>query len=147
MGGRTESLRPASDGHRETIIGMVETSECQGRSAQGWTNFIIGLLVFALGIVLMLAAFYWGYNMLRGVDDEVRSVQTVQAADNPAAPASGTPGSQPAVVQATPPPAGGPTLLEVAAGYVLKLVVLLVLALIGAMTASKGAQLAGTKVG
>ena len=125
---------------------MAGVSEQSGRSAQGWANFIIGLLVFALGIALMLGAFYWGYNMLRGVDDAVHSVQVVRAASNPAVPPAAKPGSKPAVVQAAPPPPGGPTLLEVATGYVLKLVVLLVLAFIGAMTASRGAQLAGMKV-
>lgn len=125
---------------------MVETAESQGRSAQGWTNFIIGLLVFALGIVLMLAAFYWGYNLLRGVDDQIRSVQTVPAAPNPAAPALKPGQKPPPAVQAAPPPPGSPTLLQVAGAYVVKLIILLVLAAIGAMTASRGAHLAGLKV-
>ena len=128
---------------------MAENIAQSGRSAQGWTNFIIGLLVFALGIVLMLGAFYWGYNMLRDVDEQIRSVQTVPAVTNPAAPVAvpPKPGQKPpSVVQAAPTPPG-PSLLQVATGAVLKLVILLVLAAIGAMTASKGAQLAGVRVG
>jgi hypothetical protein len=126
---------------------MVETAESHGRSAQGWTNFVIGLLVFVLGIVLMLAAFYWGYNMLRGVDDQIRAVQTVSATPNPAAPALKPGEKPPSVVQATPAALGGPTLLQVAGAYVVKLIILLVLAAIGAMTASRGAQLAGMRIG
>ena len=127
---------------------MAEIPESAGRSAQGWINYVLGLLVFLLGIALMLAAFYVGYTMLQGVDGQLRTVQTVQAAPNPAAPVSGKPGQKPpAVVQAAPAPAVTPTLLEFATAAALKLVVLLVLAAIGAMTASRGAHLAGMRVG
>jgi len=119
----------------------------QVRTTQAWTNYVVGLLVFALGIVLMLAAFAWGYQMLQGVDGEVRAVQTAPAADNPAAATGQEPtGKSGAVVVASPRP-GGPSLLQVAIGAILKLVILLVLAGIGAMTASRGAQLAGLRVG
>jgi hypothetical protein len=127
---------------------MAATPEQSSRSAQGWANYVVGILVFALGVALMLAAFYWGYTMLRGVDDTIRSVQVTQPVDNPAVPQTGKPsGKSPLVAQVPPPPKGGPTLLEVASAYVLKLVILLVLAAIGAMTASRGAQLAGMRVG
>lgn len=125
---------------------MAETNEGIPRSAQRWANYILGLLVFALGVILMLAAFYWGYRMLQGVDGQIQSVQTTKAADNPATPAA-KPGQKAPVVQATPPPKGGPTLLEVASAAILKLVILLVLAFIGAMTASRGAQMAGVRAG
>jgi flagellar basal body-associated protein FliL len=122
---------------------MAETTENVGRSAQGWINYVLGLLVFLLGIALMLAAFYWGYAMLKGVDTEIRAVQMVAAAPNPAAAPSGKPGHKPPpVVQTAPALAGNPSLLQFALAAVLKLVLLLVLAAIGAMTASRGARLA-----
>jgi hypothetical protein len=125
---------------------MAESPQASVRSAQGWANFVIGLLVFALGVVLMLAAFYWGYTMLHGVDDQISTVQAVTAAPNPAAPPAPPGQKPPSAVQANPPPAGGPTLLQIAGAYVVKLIILLVLAAIGAMTASRGAHLAGMKV-
>ncbi len=119
----------------------------QAYTAQRWTNYVLGLLVFGLGIVLMLAAFAWGYEMLRGVDGQVRAVQTAPAVDNPAAPAGQEPTAKSGTVAVAAPRPEGPTLLQVAIGAVLKLVILLVLAAIGAMTASRGAQLAGLRVG
>jgi hypothetical protein len=122
---------------------MAESTGSGGRSTEGWVNYLLGLAVFLLGIALMLAAFYWGYTLLQGLDAQVRAVQTVAAAPNPAVPAPAKPGQKPPqVIQATPAPSHGPTLLEVATIEVLKLVILLVLAAIGAMTASRGAQLA-----
>lgn len=117
----------------------------QVRTAQTWTNYVLGLLVFGLGIALMLVAFAWGYQMLQGVDGEVRAVQTAPAVENPAT--GQEPTGKPGTVAVASPRPGGPSLLQVATGAVLKLVILLVLAAIGAMTASRGAQLAGLRVG
>lgn len=127
---------------------MAAVPEPPSPAAQRWANYAVGLLVFALGVALMLAAFYSGYTMLHGVDEAIRSVQMTAPATNPAAPATGKPGQKPSpVAEAKPAPQGSPTLLQVLSSYVLKLVILLVLAAIGAMTASRGAQLAGVRVG
>jgi hypothetical protein len=125
---------------------MAEATPRGGRNTEGWVNYALGLVVFLLGIALLLAAFYCGYTMLREVDAQARAVQSVPAASNPAAPAPAKPGTPaPHVVQAVPTPPGGPTLLQFAAAAVVKLVLLLVLAAIGAMTASRGAHLAGMR--
>lgn len=127
---------------------MAVVPEPPSPSAQRWANYAVGLLVFALGIVLMLAAFYSGYTMLQGVDEAIRAVQMTTPTANPAAPSTGKAGAKPPpVAEAQPAPPGSPTLLQVLSAYVLKLVILLVLAAIGAMTASRGAQLAGVRVG
>lgn len=129
---------------------MAETApEPRGPAhpAQTWTNYVLGVLVFALGIVLMLAAFAWGYQMLQGVDAQVRAVKTQPAADNPAAPTRPEPAGKPGTVVVATPRPEGPNLLQVVIGAVLKLVILLVLAAIGAMTASRGVQLARLRIG
>ncbi len=127
---------------------MAAVPEPPSPSAQRWANYAVGLLVFALGVALMLAAFYAGYTMLQGVDEAIRSVQMTAPAANPAASSTGKTGEKPSpVAEAKPSPQGSPTLLHVISSYVLKLVILLVLAAIGAMTASRGAQLAGVRVG
>ena len=131
----------------------------------GVTAKVLGLVVFVAGIGLMLLAFYWGYQMLRGVDQQLAEVRTAAPVPNPAAtsasPSLGSgqkpaaePGSKagpsPAasspVAQAAPQPSG-PTLAVVLSSLVVKLVLVLILAAIGGMMAGRGAQMAGLRTG
>ncbi len=120
-----------------------ENSVSTRRSTPGWVNYGLGLVVFALGIVLMLLAFSWGYQVFKSVDDQMSEVQTTGAVETPATmnPADSAEVA-PQVVQVEPPL--GPTLAQVVVGIVIKLVTLLILAGIGGMIASRGAHLAGT---
>lgn len=119
-----------------------ENSASPRRSTQAWVNYALGVVVFALGIVLMLLAFAWGYRVFQSVDEQMSEVQVASAVETPA---SNNPGeaadSTPPVVRAEPPQ--GPTLVQVILGIVIKLVTLLILAGIGGMIASRGAHLAG----
>ena len=126
---------------------MSEEPESNQRSAQAWGNYVLGLLVFLLGIGLMLLAFYSAYGVLGGLDTQLNRVEMAKAAVTPATPAppvKAKPGQArpaPEVVQAQPD--SGPGLGLIAAGTGLRLVALLVLAGMAAMIASRGAQLAG----
>ncbi|HEY3398606.1 MAG TPA: hypothetical protein VGM19_13205 [Armatimonadota bacterium] len=132
---------------------MAEVSETQQRepgSGQAWGNYGVGLLVFVAGVALMLLAFYWGYLMLKTVDEQIQRVQVTKPVATPATTAAPKAAAgketKPAEVAVAKPTTEGPTLIVVAVGAVLKLVILLVLAAIGGMTASRGAQLAQIRV-
>lgn len=127
---------------------MSEEPQLNQRSPQAWGNYVLGILVFLLGIGLMLATFYWAYGVLGGLDAQLNQVQMAQAAVTPASPSAsakpegGRPATpRPEVVQAEPDQ--GPSLGLIAAGTGLRLVALLVLAAMAAMIASRGAQMAG----
>jgi hypothetical protein len=130
---------------------MADLPTHNRRSPQAWGNYVVGLVVFLAGICLMLLAFYWGYNWMGSLDQELSRVEQVKAVPTPATPApvpAPTKGKSappvkpmPEVVQAQPEK--GPTLGTVATHAALRLLYLLVLAGIGAMVASRGAHLAG----
>ena len=131
---------------------MAESPERNQRTPQAWGNYILGLFVFLVGISLMLLAFAWGFTALGTLDEQLNQVTQVKAATTPAtvaAPAKPKPGSaakpatpKPDVVQAEPPKEEGPSLGKIATVAGLRLLTLLVLAGIGAMVATRGAQLA-----
>jgi len=130
---------------------MASGGETEGtgpRPGSPELGYALGLVVFAAGIALMLLAFFWGYQLFRGVDEQLARVpKTAAAKPTPATEKSverGRPTSEkPAqVVEAKPQPAG-PSLVEVLIGIAVKLAVLMVLAWIGGLTAGRGAQLAG----
>ena len=133
---------------------MSDTLDSNSRPPQAWAKYVLGLVVFLLGIGLMLLAFFWGYHSLEAFDAQLNRVQEVQAVPTPATPdpgggkagsgdSSSQAGKPPAeVAQAEPSP--GPGLGTVAAAAGVRLLTLLVLAGIGAMIASRGAQLASS---
>lgn len=103
----------------------------------------VGFFVFLAGISMILLVFSWGYGLFQGIDTEVLSVSHVLELSAPATtvgPANASADTAADVVAATP---GGPGLLAVGAIFVLKLIALLVLGWLGAMVASKGAEMTG----
>ncbi len=100
------------------------------------TGTAVGLVVFLAGVVMVVMVFVWGYNLFESIDDQMLSVH--YAADlGPQQPA----GEQPVAV-ANP---GGPTLASVGVVLGLKFLALLVLGWLGAMVASKGAEMTGAR--
>lgn len=118
---------------------------------------VIGLLVFIAGIAMIVFVFTWVRGVFDDVDaqiQEVRSARVVaeqaaaeaeaaQAEAEMDAEADETDGGD--VVVATPN--AGPTIAEVGITMGLKMLGLLVLGWLGALVASKGAQLAGAHRG
>lgn len=108
------------------------------------TNSRIGLIVFALGIIMLGVVFWWGYQFLGSIDTQIAQVRTTPAVTTPAA--ESTEGdlqlTSPETVVAQPRP--GLSLGQVAVMIGLKLVGLIVLAYVSALVAAKGAQLAGS---
>ena len=103
----------------------------------------LGLIVFIIGIIMLGAVFWWGYQLLSTVDTQIAQVRTAPPVTTPAADASEPPSQSvsPDIVVAQPRP--GLSLGQATAIIILKLVGLLVLAYISALVAAKGAQLAG----
>ena len=101
----------------------------------------IGLVVFMLGILMMVAVFWWGYQLIDGIEAQISQVSPRPAVATPASEAVGS--SSPALQSA--PVAAQPqsdlTLGQTAAVIGLKLLGLAVLAYIGALVASRGAGL------
>ncbi|MGD9495110.1 MAG: hypothetical protein AB7Y46_02250 [Armatimonadota bacterium] len=118
---------------------------------------IVGILVFLAGIAMMVIVFTWVRGVFDSVDAQVQQVRTARAqaaaAEREAqmATASETPAGVPAqssaqsAVVATPQQ--GPTIADVGVTIALKMLGLLVLGWLGALVASKGAQLAGAHRG
>jgi len=118
---------------------------------------IVGILVFIAGIAMIVMVFGWVRGIFDGVDEQVQQVRTArvqaaavqheaQAAADAAAevnPEDPAPAGQ--VVVATPNE--GPTIADVGLAVGLKMLGLLVLGWLGALVASKGAQLAGAHRG
>jgi len=117
---------------------------------------VIGLLVFLAGIAMIVLVFTWVRDVFDGVDTQVQQVraartQAEMAAAEAAADAqaeaslSGEAGAGQDAVVATPNK--GPTIGDVGITIGLKMLGLLVLGWLGALVASKGAQLAGAHRG
>jgi len=101
----------------------------------------IGLVVFMLGILMMVAAFWWGYQLIDGIEAQISQVSHKPAVATPASEAvsSSSPTLQAKAVVARPQ--SDLTLGQTAAVIGLKLLGLAVLAYIGALVASRGAGL------
>jgi hypothetical protein len=119
---------------------------------------VIGLLVFLAGIAMIILVFTWVRGVFEDVDSQVQQVRSARAAAAQAeaeaeaaqaealdAEADEGAGEAADVVAATPNQ--GPTIGEVGATVGLKMIGLLVLGWLGALVASKGAQLAGAHRG
>ena len=94
----------------------------------------LGVLVFLAGIAMIVAVFFWGYELFVGMDEEILGVRYVQGLSAQ----QSDPGGD--VASAEP---AGPGLAEIAAVLGFKFVALLVLGWLGAMVASKGAEMTG----
>lgn len=107
----------------------------------------VGLLVFAIGIVMMVMVFWWGYRLLASIDTQIAQVRPAPAVTTPATetPESRSETALPPTVVAQPRP--DLTLGQVAATIGLKLLGLAILAYVGALVAAKGAQLARAERG
>ncbi len=116
----------------------------------------MGIVVFIAGIAMIVMVFGWVRGIFDGVDEQVQQVRAArvqaaaereaQAAADAAAEANPEgPASAGHVVVATPNE--GPTIADVGLTVGLKMLGLLVLGWLGALVASKGAQLAGAHRG
>ncbi|MGC9319964.1 MAG: hypothetical protein ACP5KN_18175 [Armatimonadota bacterium] len=120
---------------------------------------VIGILVFVAGIAMIIMVFTWVRGVFDGVDEQVQQVRSARAAaaaqeaatsaerepaEAPEA-AAPEPGSSSASVVASPNQ--GPTIADVGVTIALKMLGLLVLGWLGALVASKGAQLAAAHRG
>ncbi len=117
-----------------------DNQQPQGQGGAQWRT-TVGLLVFAIGILMMVMVFWWAYQLLTSIDTQIAQVRATPAVTTPAVPGppSGSETPAPQTVVAQPRP--GFTLAQVAAAIGLKLVGLAALAYIGALVAAKGAQL------
>jgi len=110
---------------------------------------IVGILVFLAGIAMIIMVFTWVRGVFDGVDAQIQQVR--QASDAAAAAqveAQATAeeaGLDPGAVVVSPHE--GPTIADVGMTVGLKMLGLLVLGWLGALVASKGAQLAGAHRG
>ena len=115
---------------------------------------VIGLLVFLAGIAMIVFVFTWVRGVFDGVDGQIQQVRSARVAAEQAAvearaqveaDAEGDEIDDGDVVVATPNK--GPTIADVGITIGLKMLGLLVLGWLGALVASKGAQLAGAHRG
>ncbi len=115
---------------------------------------VVGLLVFIAGIAMIVMVFGWVRGVFDDVDAQVQDVRSARieaqsAAAAAQAEASAAAASEDAaagdVVVATPNK--GPTVADVGLTVGLKMLGLLVLGWLGALVASRGAQLAGAHRG
>jgi len=111
---------------------------------------VVGLLVFIAGIAMIVLVFTWVRDIFDGVDAQVQEVRSARIqAEMAAAAAQAEARNEDAeggeVVVATPNQ--GPTIADVGVTVGLKILGLLVLGWLGALVASKGAQLAGAHRG
>lgn len=117
---------------------------------------VIGLLVFVAGIAMIVLVFTWVRDVFDDVDTQIQQVRSArieaeaaearaQAEAAAEAEASGDDAAAGDVVVATPN--RGPTIGDVGITVGLKMLGLLVLGWLGALVASKGAQLAGAHRG
>lgn len=117
---------------------------------------VIGLLVFLAGIAMIVLVFTWVRDVFDDVDTQIQQVRSArieaaaaearaQAEAAAEAEASGDDAAAGDVVVATPNQ--GPTIAEVGISMGLKMIGLLVLGWLGALVASRGAQLAGAHRG
>lgn len=111
---------------------------------------VVGLLVFIAGIAMIVMVFTWVRDIFDGVDAQVQEVRSARIqAEMAAAAAQAEAQNEDAeggdVIVATPNQ--GPTIADVGVTVGLKMLGLLVLGWLGALVASKGAQLAGAHRG
>jgi len=113
---------------------------------------VVGLLVFIAGIAMIVMVFGWVRGVFDDVDAEVQKVRSARVAAESAAAeaearatAESEDGATGDVVVATPNK--GPTIAELGLTVGLRMLGLLVLGWLGALVASKGAQLAGAHRG
>jgi len=115
---------------------------------------VVGLLVFIAGIAMIVMVFGWVRGVFDDVDAQVQKVRSARIEAQSAAAAAEAEASAAAadedaaagdVVVATPNK--GPTVADVGLTIGLKMLGLLVLGWLGALVASKGAQLAGAHRG
>ena len=111
---------------------------------------VVGLLVFIAGIAMIVLVFTWVRDIFDGVDAQVQEVRSARIqAEMAAAAAQAEARNEDAeggeVVVVTPNQ--GPTIADVGVTVGLKILGLLVLGWLGALVASKGAQLAGAHRG
>ncbi len=140
------------------MAGEQQAAE-RGAKAFDIVGGIVGLLVFLAGIAMIVMVFSWVRGVFDGVDQQVQEVRTARAAAAAAEAAAqaeaealsemeeaGEPaGASQTTVLATPHQ--GPTIADVGVAVGLKMLGLLVLGWLGALVASKGAQLAGAHRG
>jgi len=140
------------------LAGEQQAAE-RGAKAFDIVGGIVGLLVFLAGIAMIVMVFSWVRGVFDGVDQQVQEVRTARAAAAAAEAAAqaeaealsemeeaGEPaGASQTTVLATPHQ--GPTIADVGVAVGLKMLGLLVLGWLGALVASKGAQLAGAHRG
>ncbi len=113
----------------------------------------MGILVFIAGIAMIVMVFGWVRGVFEGVDDQVQQIRTArvqaaaQAAADVAVADAANPGAEPPAQAVVATPNQGPTIADVGLTVGLKMLGLLVLGWLGALVASKGAQLAGAHRG
>ena len=113
--------------------------EPAGNQPSHAVNQILGLLVFAGGIILLVLVFVWAYHLYLGLDAHLFPVAALSGQPHVA----GAPSSAalpPGTVTATPH--AGTNLWEAGALLVSRLLLLLAMGWIGALIASKGVALA-----
>lgn len=119
---------------------------------------IVGILVFIAGIAMIVMVFGWVRGIFDGVDEQVQRVRSArvqaaaaqreaQVAADAAAGDATDQGAAPPVQAVVATPNEGPTVADVGLTVGLKMLGLLVLGWLGALVASKGAQLAGAHRG
>ena len=115
---------------------------------------VIGLLVFLAGIAMIILVFTWVRGVFDDVDAQIQQVRTARVAAEAAqaeaqaqAADAGDDTDQPAEDAVVATPNKGPTIADVGITVGLKMLGLLVLGWLGALVASKGAQLAGAHRG
>ncbi len=97
---------------------------------------ILGILVFVAGIVMLIMVFMWAHDLVVSIDAGMLGVEQVSQAPADSAGGEGA-------VSASP---GGNSLVAVGVSVVLRFIGLLALGWLGAMVASKGAEMsAGSK--
>ena len=106
---------------------------------------VIGLIVFLVGIAMVVLVFTWVRGVFEGVDEQVQEVRT--ARELAAAEAALLPETEDEQEPVVATPHQGPTIADVGITIALKMLGLLVLGWLGALVASKGAQLAGAHRG
>jgi len=113
------------------------------------TGGIVGILVFLVGIAMIIMVFTWVRGVFDDVDAQIAQARQASAAaaaaDAEAQAAAEEAGLDPGAVVATPQQ--GPTIADVGTTVGLNMLGLLVLGWLGALVASKGAQLAGAHRG
>ena len=108
----------------------------------GDTMRLIGLLIFLAGVVMIVLVFAWTYRLFGTIDSSFTQVSNTAPVTNPAVTAATTtPGPvPPELTVASPSP--GPSVLDLLAAFGLRLVVLALMAWVGALVAARGADMA-----